>query len=129
MLLSLPNALLTLPLSGKTRSIANKHHRTFELLYHPGYLKFTVLYSPFATLFSYPNKSGVTPIAAAIVSSWPASSGQEICFQGRRLFQLQSEKGSWPTRNAARNFFKSRVEKTYPFWTKSYLIWKAVGGK
>jgi hypothetical protein len=25
----------------------------------------------------------------------------------------------------AGNFFKRRVEKTYHFWTKTYLIWKA----
>jgi len=25
-------------------------------------------------------------------------------------------------------FFKRRVEKTYPFWMKTYPIWKAVGG-
>ena len=28
----------------------------------------------------------------------------------------------------ARNFFKRRLQKTYHFWLKTYLIWKMVGG-
>ena len=41
---------------------------------------------------------------------------------------FKAGKGSQPTRSTARNFFKRSMEKAYFFWTKTYLIWKAVGG-
>jgi len=44
------------------------------------------------------------------------------------LDSFKAGKGSQPTRSAAGNFFERSVEKTYFFWTKTYLIWKAVGG-
>jgi len=44
------------------------------------------------------------------------------------LDYFQAGKGSQPTRSAAGNFFKRSMEKTYFFWTKTYLIWKVVGG-
>lgn len=40
------------------------------------------------------------------------------------VIHFKAGNGSQLTRSAAGIFFKRSEEKIYPFWTKTYLIWK-----